>query len=332
MGVNSTQEKVTDLVIIGGGPAGLAAVTAGVQAGLHVALIAPDLGGKVAYRFELIDRPPSDTVWGAELVHEFERYVEANLHDHYKTTVNSVSKLPDGRFQIELKGDTAPVVARTVLVATGAKPQLAHVPGEHELWMRGVSYSALSHAPFFHERNALVVGRGERALVATLQLATLANHVYLAPTVAFKPSPLLEQIRQEPKITLFEGWTLQRIIGSSYVEKAELVHGYTTQMLDIDGIFIELGLIPNQEFVRGLVEFDAETGRILVNHRCETSLPGLFAAGDVTNIFAEQVPVAIGEGTKAALSAWEYLATHCGSQTEMQRVIHTGRRLLERGG
>jgi len=206
-----------------------------------------------------------------------------------------------------LADDSGSLEARTVLVATGAKPQLAHVPGEQALWMHGVSYSALSHAPFFQGRDALIISRGDRGLIAALQLATLANHVYLAPTMALKESAIVAQIGQEPKISLLEGWTLQRIIGTDYVEQAELLHGYTTKVLDIDGVFIEMGLIPVQEFVRDLVKFDPETGRILVNHRCETNVPGLFAAGDVTNIFAEQVPVAIGEGTKAALGAWEYL-------------------------
>jgi alkyl hydroperoxide reductase subunit AhpF len=82
-----------------------------------------------------------------------------------------------------------------------------------------------------------------------------------------------------------------------------------TRLLDVDGVFVERGLLPNSELVREIVELD-EAGRILVNQRCETSVPGLFAAGDVTNVYAEQVPVAIGEGVKAALSAWSYVAIH----------------------
>jgi thioredoxin reductase len=250
MGMNSAENEVFDLIIIGGGPGGLAAATTALNAGLYVALVTPDLGGKVGYPFELREQPPVDSVWGADLVHQFERYVEAHLNDHYVTTVQTVSKLNDGHFQVELVGDGEPIRGRTVLVATGAKPQRLHVPGEQELWMRGLSYSALSHAPFFEGRDALVVGRGERALVAALQLATLANRVYLAPTLALKESPMATQVRQNSRITLFEGWKLQRIIGTDFVEQAELVHSYTTKMLDVDGIFIELGLIPNQEFVR----------------------------------------------------------------------------------
>ena len=98
--------------------------------------------------------------------------------------------------------------------------------------------------------------------------------------------------------------------GNEFVTGATVVSGYEKQVLEVEGIFIELGLLPNKEFLRGVVEFDPETGRIPVNHRCETGVAGLFAAGDVTDIFAEQVPVAVGEGIKAAISAWEYLALH----------------------
>ena len=335
METNAVKNGIFDLAIIGGGPAGLAAAAYGLNAGLHVALIAPDLGGKVAYPFELLGQPPTDTVWGAELVHQFERYVETHLNSHFETTVQKVRKLADGHFQLLLdaagqEGGADTLIARTVLVATGAKPQQLHIPGEKELWMRGVSYSALSHAPLFGGRDALVVGRGERALVATLQLAMLANHVYLAPTVAFKAGDTrLTRIRQDPKISLLEGWQLQRIVGTDYVTQAELAQGYTTHYLAVDGVFIELGLIPNQEFVRDLVEFDAETGRILVNQRCETSVPGLYAAGDVTNIYAEQVPIAIGEGTKAALGAWEYLVTKYDTQLRAaQTAPHAGGQLM----
>ncbi|MEZ4710419.1 MAG: FAD-dependent oxidoreductase [Caldilineaceae bacterium] len=332
MGMNSAENGIFDLIIIGGGPAGLAAATTALNAGLHVALVTPDLGGKVSYPFELREQPPVDSVWGADLVHQFERYVAGHLEDHFVTTVQNVSKLHNGHFQVDLSGDDGPIHGRTVLVATGAKPQRLHIPGEQELWMRGLSYSALSHAPFFEGRDALVVGRGERALVAALQLAILARRVYLAPTLVLQESPMVAQIRQNPRITLFEGWKLQRIIGTDFVEQAELVQSYTTKVLDVDGVFIELGLIPTQEFVRELVKFDPETGRIPINQRCETNIPGLFAAGDVTNIFAEQVPVAIGEGAKAALSAWEYLAIQYSAQERpVQMTPHIGRRLLQRG-
>jgi thioredoxin reductase len=122
-------------------------------------------------------------------------------------------------------------------------------------------------------------------------------------------STRLRQFEYHPKVTPLFGWELQRILGGDCVTGVEIATDYATRQLTADGVFVELGLIPNIEFIRGLVEFDPETGHIPVNQRCETALPGLFAAGDVTDVYAEQITVAIGEGVKAAISAWEYLVT-----------------------
>ncbi|MEZ4615330.1 MAG: FAD-dependent oxidoreductase [Caldilineaceae bacterium] len=106
------------------------------------------------------------------------------------------------------------------------------------------------------------------------------------------------------------GWEVQRVIGHQNVTGIEIAAGYSLRTIAVDGVFVEMGLIPNIEFIRGLIDFDPETGHIPVNQRCETALPGLFAAGDVTDVYSEQITVALGEGVKAAISAWEYLATN----------------------
>jgi alkyl hydroperoxide reductase subunit AhpF len=153
-----------------------------------------------------------------------------------------------------------------------------------------------------------VAGRGGRALVAVLELASLARRVYFLPTMALDPTDArTEQVRHQENVEVLDGWELVQILGDEFVTQVAIVHGYDDRILDVEGVFVELGLVPNKEFARGVVDFDPETGRIPINHRCETGTPGLFAAGDVTDIFAEQVPVAIGEGIKAAISAWEYL-------------------------
>jgi thioredoxin reductase len=196
-----------------------------------------------------------------------------------------------------------------VILCTGAQPQRLYVPGEYEYMGRGVSFSAISHTQFFRKRNVAVIG-GERALQAAVKLSAIANRIYyIVPQERqVTESALAETILHNPQITLFRDWEVQQIIGDSFVTGLNLVAtNGETRTLPLEGVFVELGLLPNNELIRGLVESDQE-GRIMVNHRCETSLPGLFAAGDVTNVYAEQVPVAIGEGVKAALSAWSYLA------------------------
>jgi len=203
------------------------------------------------------------------------------------------------------------VSARSLILCTGARPQRLYVPGELEFMGHGVSFSAASHAQFFRNRNVAVVG-GERALDAALKLAAIAKQVYyiLAHESELSPSALVEKALSEPKIVIFREWEVQQILGDQFVTHLGLVGlNGETRSLAVDGVFVELGLLPNNEIVRDVVELD-EAGRIVVNNHCETSLPGIFAAGDVTNVYAEQVPVAIGEGVKAALSVWSYLAAH----------------------
>ncbi len=300
-----------DLVIIGGGPAGLTATVYALQAQLKVALIAPTLGGKVSYLFALRDLPTTETVWGAELVRQFETRVEAAREHHIAKEVTSIKQNEGGGFEIKL-ADASLVNARAIIFCTGAHPQRLYIEGEKEFWGSGVSFSAISHAQFFKGRNVAVVGSGERALVAVLELAALANQVYfiLARKRELADIQLAEQVLRHPKITTFQQWEAQRIFGDKFVTGIDLVGANgAVRTLNVEGVFIELALLPNVELVRELVALDEE-GHIIINQRCETSIPGFFAAGDVTNVHAEQVPVAIGEGAKAALSAWAYLARH----------------------
>jgi thioredoxin reductase len=297
-----------DIAIIGGGPAGLAAACYALQAQLRVALIAPSMGGKVSYPFQLRDLPAVESVRGAELVQQFAACAEAKA-TCLTMEARTLTVTPKGDFQLTLE-DGEEITARTVILAAGAQPQRLYVPGEREYMGRGVSFSAVSQAQFFRDRAVAVVG-GERALEAVVKLAAFAKHVYyiLARERELAPSGLAERAMNDPKIAIFRQWEVQSISGDDFVTHLNLVGlNGETRALAVEGVFVELGLLPNSALVRDLVVID-EAGRVAINQHCETSVPGLFAAGDVTNVYAEQVPVALGEGVKAALSAWSYLAT-----------------------
>ncbi|MBV7331514.1 FAD-dependent oxidoreductase [Chloroflexi bacterium TSY] len=301
-----------DIAIIGGGPAGLAAATYALNAHLNVALIAPRLGGKVSYQFHIRDQEPMDTVWGAGLVRQFEEFVRDQSLHSYENEVKRMIKTKNGEYRLEFAisddSETASIQARAIIVATGAEPQQLYIPGEEELWGHGVSYSAHSHAPLFRGRDVAIVGYGSRMIIAALKLASIAKHVYLFPTSVLPESDKrIQQMKDDPKVSFMTGWHIQRIDGNDAVTQIVIAAGYSVRVLEVDGVFIELGLLPTNEFLRDLVPLDPETGHICVNQRCETSVPGVFAAGDVTDVYAEQVPVAMGEGVKAAISAWEYL-------------------------
>lgn len=297
-----------DVVVVGGGPAGLAAACYALQAQLSVVLITPSLGGKISYPFQLRGLPAVDSVRGTDLVQQFEAYVEAKLTSFIAQEAKHLTLCRDGSFQLTLE-NTDLITARSLILCTGAQPQRLYVPGELEFMGRGVSFSAISHAQFFRKRNIAVVG-GERALEAVVKLAAIAKRVYyiMAQAREVADSAWADTIVNHPKINLFRDWEVQQVIGDDFVTGLGLVAtNGETRVLPVEGVFVELGLLPNNDLVKELVDLD-ELGRIIVNHHCETNVPGLFAAGDVTNVYAEQVPVAIGEGVKAALSAWTYLA------------------------
>jgi thioredoxin reductase len=299
-----------DVAVIGGGPAGLAAACYTLQAQLSVALVARSLGGKVSYPFQLRGLPAVESVRGTDLVQQFEAFVEAHLTTIVAQEAKSVTRCRDGNFQLRLE-NTDLITAHSLIICTGAQPQRLYVPGEYEYMGRGVSFSAISHGQFFRKRNLAVVG-GARALEAVLKLAAIAKRVYYITAHAneITNSAWARAIVNHPKISLFRDWEVQQVLGDQFVTGLSLVAtNGETRVLPVDGVFVELGLLPSNDLVHDIVALD-EAGRIMVDHQCHTSVPGLFAAGDVTNVYAEQVPVAIGEGVKAALSAWSYLAMH----------------------
>jgi thioredoxin reductase len=196
---------------------------------------------------------------------------------------------------------------KTVIVATGARGRFLEVPGEREFMMRGLCYSAVSYAPLFIDRKTAVVGDGDLAMRSAAELAMHSTHVFLiAPTHGALDSPLGQRLQRTENVTILEGYRVEEVKGDQYARSLVVAKDGKREELAVDGIFIEQELIPNSDPVAHLVELD-EKGRIKVDFQNRTSYPGIFAAGDVTNTYGEQVLIAIGEGAKAALSAYEYL-------------------------
>jgi thioredoxin reductase len=182
------------------------------------------------------------------------------------------------------------------------------VPGEREYLSKGLCYSAISYAPLFIDKKTVVIGGGELALRSTAELATVAEHVHLVgPRDDILETPLGKKVKASPNVTVLEGYEVTRVLGNGYAERV-VVRDPEGNETDIpaDGTFIEKALIPNTKMVTDLVETN-EDGFIIVDCYGQTNVPGIFAAGDVTHILAEQVLVAVGEGVKAALGAYDYL-------------------------
>jgi len=195
-----------------------------------------------------------------------------------------------------------------VIVASGSSQRRLSVPGEKEFIMRGVGYSAISYAPLFIDRRTVVIGDGDLALRAAAELATVASHVHLVgPGAEALDSILGRKLKTATNVTVLEKYRVSEIKGDGYADRV-VVKGPDGKEIEIqtDGTFVEMALMPNSQMVAHLVALD-EQGRIKVDCYARTSQPGIFAAGDVTDTYAEQVLVAVGDGAKAALSAYDYL-------------------------
>lgn len=291
-----------DTVIIGAGPAGLTAAMYAARQGLATAVVAGSIGGQMlrAHRVEnLIGWQPMS---GSELLVHFREHVgrfdvdclEGNL-------VNAI--VPDeSGFRVFSREGLA-VATRSVIIATGKAPSRLSIPGEDELVGRGVSYCATCDAAFFVGKPVAVIGPGESAADAALQLSTLgAGPVTLVnsrPIVA--PQAVLDKLSADPAITVADDSTPLRIEGAEHVERLVVKSGGEERSIDVAAVFIEVGSIKADEFAMGLVELN-DRGEIVVDKSGATSTPGIYAAGDVTDEFGKQIIIAAGSGARAAMA------------------------------
>ena len=295
-----------DLIVVGGGPAGLTATVYAIRKRLNVLMISKDLGGKTNFRLALPWIEDYQVIRGLEIVNKFRTELEYLKFARQMEPVDRVEKDGDG-FVVHTRGG-GELLSKAVLIASGTKQQRLEVPGESQFIMRGLCYSALSYAPLFIDRKTVVVGEGDLALRSAAELATVAKHVHLiGPTSDALSTALGKKLSGAPNVTILEDHTVNEVKGNGFanhliVKKPD----GELETIEAEGTFIEMNLIPNSQMVAELVDLD-DLGRIKVDNYARTSVPGVFAAGDVTDSYAEQVLVAVGEGAKASLSAYEYL-------------------------
>jgi alkyl hydroperoxide reductase subunit F len=303
----STAEKEYDLLIIGGGPAGLTAAAYAIRKRIETMLISEDLGGKTNYTFSIPGVETHLVIDGEELVGKFKSQMQYLDFAHYLDQVTQLERTSNG-FVARTKGGKT-FRGKAAIIAIGVMPRRLNVPGEKEFLGRGVSYSAVSHAPLFIDMEVAVVGDGPSALHAAAELAQIARKVNVIGVPSkYVDSELGKSLSRTGKVEFFSNYEVEEIRGKMTVEHILIKSktDKTEKEISVSGVFVELGYIPNKELFSGLVKTTAE-GRIMISENNQTSAPGLFAAGDVTDVNAQQVVIAIGEGANAALSAYNYL-------------------------
>jgi alkyl hydroperoxide reductase subunit F len=294
-----------ELIIIGAGPAG---ITAGVYAArkrMHVLMITKDIGGQTSLSWDIENYLGYQFITGPELVDKFKEHLahfDVELKEDEKVT--SVEKSND---TITIKTDKGDYTAKTAIIASGRNPKTLGVQGEDDFKNKGITYCATCDAPLFTGMDVAVIGGGNAGLDATLQLVKIAKKIYLIEVNSKLSADrvMIEKAKESGKVSIYTDTKVKRIHGKQLVQGLEIATGDKAEDIPVGGVFVEIGSIPASDFVMGVEK--NEGGEIIVNCSCETNIPGLFAAGDVTNVFAKQIIVACGEGAKAAIAAFDYL-------------------------
>ncbi len=297
-----------ELIIIGGGPAGMTATVYAARKKINTFLISKDIGGQPLVTANIENYMGYQFIEGPELMQKFEDQIrQFPVEIKNGVEVKSLTQIKNG-FAIKT-AEEEEFQAKTVIVATGKRPRPLNVPGEEKLRGRGVTYCAICDGLLFAGENVAVIGGGNSALEATDDLIKIASHVYLISRSPLRGDTILiERVKGASNLTILLNYQPVAVEGATRVENITVRNLKTGERQDlvVSGIFVEIGLIPNSDLVREIVPLN-ELGEIKVDCANGTGVPGLFAAGDVTNVPEKQIIVAAGEGAKAALQAHRYL-------------------------
>ena len=311
--VKLSEKDPYDVLIVGGGPAGAAAAVYAARKGIRVGVAAERFGGQV-----------NDTMGIENYISvletdgpKFAAALEAQVR-HYEVDIMNLQRAEKivpaadvgGWVQVHLANGGV-LQARSVIVSTGARWRNVNVPGEQEYKNKGVAYCPHCDGPLFKGKRVAVIGGGNSGVEAAIDLAGVVAHVTLVEFAdALKADAVLvSKLKSLPNVTIHVNAQTteitgdgQKVNGLRYKDRA------TNQetLVALEGVFVQIGLVPNTEFLKGTLEL-SKFGEIVIDDKCHTNLPGVFAAGDVTTVPYKQIVIAAGEGSKAALSAFDYL-------------------------
>jgi alkyl hydroperoxide reductase subunit F len=311
-GVHEEEKKDVDLgtydvVVVGGGPAGASSAIYAARKGLKTLMIADKIGGQVQDTKgieNLISVPHTE---GPQLAAKLTQHVS-----EYKIPIlehRRVSHVVEGKLK-EIKLDSGEYLkTKSLIIATGAKWRELGIPGEKEYVGRGVAFCPHCDGPYYKGKDIAVVGGGNSGVEAAIDLAGIVNSVTLfefAPELK-ADKVLVDKLKSLPNVTIkTNARTTQilgngkKVVGLEYESRANL----ELSLIDIDGVFVQIGLVPNSQFIKSVVETN-KFGEIIVDSKCRTNVKGIYAAGDVTTVPFKQIIIAMGEGAKAALTAFE---------------------------
>jgi len=300
-----------DLIIIGGGPAG---ITAGIYAArqkLNTLLITKNFGGQIARKVIGIENYPGfEQISGFDLIGKLEKHLRKQDIDIKMNEVTKVER-KENSFLVWINDNKEKIESRTVIVATGADPRPLKVPGEKEFIGKGVSYCAVCDGPVFADKKVAIIGGGNSGFESALFLIDWVKKIYI---LEFNPELKADKenqdlVKENKKVEIITNAALKEIKGDKFVQSITYEDRTTKKekTLAVDGVFVETGSQPATSFINNLVDFN-KRGEIKVAFETyQTKTPGLFAAGDVNTGRFKQIVISCGEGAKTALAAFDYL-------------------------
>lgn len=303
-------ETLYDLLIVGGGPAGLNAALYAKRKGLETGIVTKQIGGQVLNTSSVENYLGTETTTGGELVENFKHHVQT-LEVPVAEYVEVDLILPNaGQNYHSIKLTDGTVYnSRTLLLATGTNHRKLGVEGEDRLAGRGVAYCAICDAPLYKNKKVIITGGGNSAVEAALDLAKVASHVTLVHRSQFRADKILiDELYQNDKIDIHLASQILSIEGDDFLSHIHVLDKEKDETFDVyaDGIFIEIGNVPNSQLFSDLVDLN-DIGEVIVDEKGNTSIEGIYAAGDVTTVSYKQIIIATSDGAKTALAANDYI-------------------------
>lgn len=298
-------EKIYDVIVAGAGPAGITASVYAARKRMDLLVLTEDIGGQTVWSGDIENYTGYQFISGVELAGKFEEHIKQyGIEVREKEPVTAIKREGELLRTFTAAGQ---YLSKTLVVASGKRSRQLNVPGEKEFRNRGLAYCATCDAPLFTDKDVAVVGGGNSALEAGLQLVKIARKIYvinIAPDLT-GDDIMREKLLADDKVTVMNGTKVSAVSGGKFVESISIENEDGRRDLEVQGVFVEIGLIPNTGFKSDL-ELN-ERGEIKVNNCTETNIKGVFAAGDVTEVPEKQIIIAAGEGAKAALRAFNYV-------------------------
>lgn len=301
-------EKMYDLIIVGGGPAGITAGIYSARQKLKTLLVTKSFGGQITRKSVPIENFPGlGPVTSVELIKKF----EDDLRNHpIEIKLESVSKVKKEGNHFAVVTKEGELSARAIIIASGADPRPLEIPGEKEFIGRGVSYCVACDGPIFAGKDIAVAGGGNSAFEAALSLSNYANKVYIVERGSAVRADEINQklVRENNKIEVITGADLKRVSGDKFVNEVVYEGKDKKEVsLKVSGLFVEIGSQPATAFVKGLVEFNDKDEIVADPQNFRTKTEGIWAAGDVNSLSFKQIVIAAGQGAVAAMDVSNYL-------------------------